>query len=88
MSSEQWLVVRFVFPPPTDHRPPTTKIMQDYTYPSIYLSYLFFFLASIGAVYFFVRSYKDGYWGEKGEEAKYRMLNDDEGDHSKPELKS
>jgi hypothetical protein len=52
--------------------------MNDYTYPSVYLSYLFFLLSSVGVVYFFVRSYRDGYWGEKGEEAKYQMLKDDE----------
>lgn len=62
--------------------------MQDYTYPSVYLAYLFFFLCSVGAVFFFVRSYKDGYWGEKGEEAKYRMLQDDESGQINEELKN
>lgn len=52
--------------------------MTDYTYPSVYLAYLFFFIVSSGAVYFFIRTYKDGYWDEKGEEVKYQMLEDDE----------
>ena len=30
------------------------------------------------AVFFFVKSLRAGYWGEKGEEPKYRMLEDDD----------
>jgi hypothetical protein len=52
--------------------------MQDYTYPSVYFSYFFFFLVAIGAVYFFIRTYKHGYFGKDSEEAKYRMLEDDD----------
>lgn len=57
--------------------------MQDYTYPSVYFAYFFFLLAAVGALYFFIRSYKHGYFGEDGEEVKYRMLNDDESEHKK-----
>ena len=51
--------------------------MRDYTYPSVYFAYLFFALMAALAVYFFVRSFRDGYWGEKGEDVKYRVLEDD-----------
>ena len=33
-----------------------------------------FFLAG----YFFFKSRRDGYWGEKGEEAKFQMFDEDE----------
>ena len=52
--------------------------MNDYTYPSVYFAYFLFALLVIGAVYFFVRSIKKGYWGENSEEPKYRMLRDDD----------
>jgi len=51
--------------------------MADYVYPSIYFAYTFFFIAFVGAVYFCVRSAKDGYWGNDAESVKYRMLDDD-----------
>ena len=54
---------------------------MDYTYPSIYFSYGLFLFFLLGGVYFFVRSFKDGYWGSESEESKYRMLGDEEGDH-------
>jgi len=54
--------------------------MKDYVYPSIFFAYFYFFLLLIGAIYFLVRSIKHGYWGSKSEEAKYRMLEDDD-DH-------
>jgi hypothetical protein len=37
-----------------------------------------FFLFVAGAVYFLLRSWRDGYWGANSEEVKYRMLNDEE----------
>ena len=52
--------------------------MQDYTYPSIFLAYLLFAIFVAGALFFFVRSFRDGYWGEQGEEVKFRMLDDEE----------
>jgi hypothetical protein len=52
--------------------------MKDYVYPSIFFSYFFFALALLGALYFFFRSFRDGYWGSEGEAPKYRMLRDDE----------
>jgi hypothetical protein len=50
----------------------------DYTYPSVYFAYLFFFLSFGLAVYFFIRSRHDGYWGDKGEDAKFQMFEDDD----------
>jgi len=52
--------------------------MNDYTYPSVYFAYLFFALMFFLAVFFFVKTIRAGYWGEKGEEPKYRMLEDDD----------
>ena len=51
---------------------------MDYTYPSVYFAYFFFFLVGAGALFFFFRTLRDGYWGKDSEEVKYRMLNDDE----------
>jgi hypothetical protein len=51
---------------------------MDYTYPSIFLSYLMFFIIFGGTAYFLFRSRGDGYWGGQSEEPKYRMLKDDE----------
>ena len=53
--------------------------MNDYTWPSIFFSYLFFAISLVLAVFFFVRSWKDGYWGRHSEDVKYRMLEDDAG---------
>jgi hypothetical protein len=52
--------------------------MGDYVYPSVFFSYFVFFLVTAGAVYFCVRTASHGYWGPDGEDAKYRMLADDE----------
>ena len=52
--------------------------MHDYVYPSVFLAYLLFFLCLAGAIFFLVRSRRDGYWGKESEEPKYRMLADDE----------
>ena len=51
--------------------------MTDYTYQSVLFAYLLFFLVAGGAVFFFVRSLKDGYLGPNSEEPKYRMLEDE-----------
>ena len=49
--------------------------MNDYTWPSVYFAY-FFFTISLGvAVYFFVRSWKDGYWGKGAEDVKYTIFD-------------
>ena len=50
--------------------------MKDYTWPSVYFSYLFFAICLGVAVFFFVRSLKDGYWRKDAEEIKYRMFDD------------
>jgi hypothetical protein len=54
--------------------------MHDYTYPSVYLAYLMFFLCLAGAIFFLVRSRHSGYWGAHSEDPKYRMLSDGERD--------
>jgi len=54
--------------------------MGDATYVSVYFSYFLFFLLAGGAVFFFVKSLKDGYLGADSEEPKYRMLEGGEGD--------
>jgi hypothetical protein len=51
--------------------------MTDYTWQSVYFAYLLFAVLAGGAVFFFIRSIKDGYLGPNGEEPKYRMLEDD-----------
>lgn len=51
---------------------------SDYVYPSVFLAYFLFFLCFAGAIFFFVRSLRDGYWGKHGEDVKYRMLAEDE----------
>jgi len=52
--------------------------MRDYVYPSVFFCYLLFFLCVIGAAFFLVRSRKQGYWGKNSEEAKYRMLEEED----------
>ena len=52
--------------------------MHDYVYPSVFLAYFMFFLFVVGGVYFLVKSLRHGYWGEHSEDAKYRMLTDDD----------
>jgi hypothetical protein len=49
--------------------------MHDYTWPSVYFSYLFFALSLGLAVFFFVRSLRDGYFGDEAEEAKYQVFD-------------
>lgn len=51
--------------------------MHDYVYPSIFFSYFLFFLFLVGGIFFFVRSFRDGYWGNHSEDPKIRMLDDD-----------
>ena len=51
--------------------------MNDFTYPSVYFAYFLFVSVAFGAVFFFIRSLKDGYLGKNSEEPKYRMLEDD-----------
>jgi hypothetical protein len=52
--------------------------MHDYVYPSIFLAYFMFFLFVVGGVFFLVKSLRHGYWGDHSEDAKYRMLADDD----------
>ena len=51
--------------------------MTDYTWPSVYFAYLFFTLSALLALYFFARSWKDGYWGKDSETVKYRVFDDE-----------
>ena len=48
--------------------------MSDYTWPSIYFAYLFFALSALLALYFFVRSWKDGYWDKESEAIKFQVF--------------
>lgn len=52
--------------------------MRDYVYPSVFFAYFYFFLLLAGAIYFCIRSARHGYWGPESEEAKYRMLQDED----------
>ena len=56
---------------------------MDYTYPSVFFSYLVFFLFMFVALYFFVRSFRDGYWGASSEDVKYQMFEDEDSSHGK-----
>ena len=51
---------------------------SDYVYPSVFLAYLLFFLCLAGAIFFFVRSLRDGYWGKHSEDIKFQMMIQDE----------
>ncbi|HTS27611.1 MAG TPA: hypothetical protein VMH81_17165 [Bryobacteraceae bacterium] len=51
--------------------------MNDYTWPSVYFAYLFFALCFFLAVFFFIRSWKDGYWSRDGEDIKYQLFDED-----------
>ena len=55
----------------------------DYVYPSIFFSYFIFFLFLGGAIFFFVRSMRDGYWGKHGEDVKYIVMKDDDEPYEK-----
>jgi len=50
--------------------------MNDPTWQSVYFAYLLFAIFAGGAVYFFIRTIKDGYLGPNSEEPKYRMMKD------------
>lgn len=51
---------------------------MDYSYPGVFLSYFMFFVLLCLAVYFFLKTRKDGYWGkDEGEAIKYRMMDDE-----------
>jgi len=50
--------------------------MNDYTWPSVYFAYFFFALCFLLAVFFFVRSWKDGYWSKQGEDVKYQVFDE------------
>ena len=51
--------------------------MHDTTYPSVLFSYFTIFFLMMGAVMICLLTIKQGYWGKKSEEPKYRMLEDD-----------
>jgi hypothetical protein len=48
--------------------------MTDYTWPSVYFAYLFFTLSLALALFFFVRSWKDGYWSKESEDIKFQVF--------------
>lgn len=51
--------------------------MTDYTWPSVFFAYFFFLICFVGAIYFFVRSWKDGYWDPAGEKVKFQVFEDE-----------
>jgi hypothetical protein len=53
--------------------------MTDYTYPSVYFAYFFFFLSLGVALFFFFRSFRDGYFGKNAEEVKYQVFGNQDG---------
>jgi hypothetical protein len=50
--------------------------MNDYTWPSVFFSYFFFALSLALAVFFFIRSWRDGYWGKHSEDVKWRVFDE------------
>jgi hypothetical protein len=50
--------------------------MNDYTWPSVYFAYFFFTICLVLAVFFFIRSLKDGYWSKDGEAIRYQVFED------------
>jgi hypothetical protein len=53
--------------------------MTDYTWPSVYFAYLFFTICLGLAIYFLIRSRKDGYWSKESENIKYQVFEEYEG---------
>jgi hypothetical protein len=51
--------------------------MNDYTWPSVYFAYFFFAICLALAIYFCLRSRKDGYWSKQGEQIKYQVFEDE-----------
>jgi hypothetical protein len=49
--------------------------MPDYTWPSVYFAYSYFALMVLGALFFLIRTVRDGYWGSRGEEVKYHVFD-------------
>lgn len=50
---------------------------MDYTWPSVYFAYSFFALMFALALFFCIRSIRDGYWSKDGEAVKYQMFFDE-----------
>jgi hypothetical protein len=50
--------------------------MNDYTWPSSYFAYLLFAICFFGAIFFSLRSWKDGYWGKHAEDVKFQVFED------------
>ncbi len=51
--------------------------MNDYTGRASTSPTSFFTICLGVAIFFCVRSWKDGYWGKEGEEIKYRMFDEE-----------
>jgi len=50
--------------------------MTDYTWPSVYFAYFFFAICLVLAVFFFIRSLKDGYWSKESEDIRYQVFEE------------
>jgi hypothetical protein len=51
---------------------------HDYMYPSVYFAYFLFAILTGLTLYFLWRSRRDGYWGKAAEDAKFRMMEDEQ----------
>ena len=51
---------------------------MDYMYPSVYLAYFLFLVLTVLTLVWLIMSRKGGYWGKHSEDAKYRMMQDDD----------
>jgi hypothetical protein len=50
---------------------------MDFMYSSVYLAYGFFAGSVLLTLVFFIRSFKEGYWGRHSEDVKYQVFQDD-----------
>ena len=62
--------------------------MRYYTWPSVYFSYFFFAICFAAALFFFIRSWKSGYWTKSGEDIKYQVFEDFESRAGAAELRT
>lgn len=50
---------------------------MDFMYSSVYLIYGFFGGSVLLTLVFFIRSFRQGYWGKHAEDVKYQVFQDD-----------
>jgi len=59
--------------------------MSDYTWPSVFFSYSFFFGCLVLALFFFARSFKAGYWKKESEDIRFQPFEEDQPAKSEPQ---